>query len=57
MPTIKLTCVCDHSFQDSRYGYKTRVHNLMGKERKARCSVCGNVREVAVVIREIEDAE
>jgi hypothetical protein len=55
MPTIKLTCVCDHSFQDSRYGYKVRVHNVMGKERKARCSVCGNVREVATVQRVVED--
>lgn len=37
-----------HDFQDKKYGVRKRVHNLSGdkNKNKARCTVCGNVREV-----------
>ena len=36
-------CGCKHPYQDSKYGYRNRVHNVC-KGKKAnvcRCTVCG----------------
>ena len=42
-----MNCVCDHEFQDKRYGKKKRVHNETGKDGAGsgvwRCTVCGRV--------------
>lgn len=43
-----MTCVCDHPFQDKRYGDKRRVANetaasvrSLGQNSGHRCTVCG----------------
>ena len=49
--TVIVTCSirgCVHAFQDAHYGGK-RLHNLCKSEsgrRYARCTVCGNKREL-----------
>lgn len=35
-----ITCTCENSYQDKKYGKGKRVANLTFKE-KARCTVCG----------------
>lgn len=37
---IKL-CVCDHKYQDKKYGKNLRVQNLCAKDNEYRCTVCG----------------
>lgn len=37
-----LRCKCEHTFQDSNYGTKQRLHNLSQDGKKATCTVCGN---------------
>ena len=43
-----LACVCNHEYQDTRYGLKQRVHNPCAKKpslpRQYRCTVCERVR-------------
>ena len=42
-------CTCNHVFQDKRFGYGKRAHNLCAKDGKAKglcCTVCGNVKDV-----------
>ena len=41
-----LKCNCKHAFQDKEYGQGLRLHNIMKGNKKARCTVCGTVREV-----------
>ena len=36
-----LECVCEHEYQDKKYGRKMRVHNA-GKEH-FKCTVCGRI--------------
>jgi hypothetical protein len=40
-------CVCQHRFQDKRYGDKMRVKNPVAKKQgfpqEYRCTVCGKV--------------
>lgn len=41
-----LKCTCVHKYQDEKYGFGNRVHNQSGTDsNKARCTVCGNVRD------------
>ena len=47
-----LPCHCASRFQDNRYGKGKRVHTPTGQakppaEQKARCTVCGAVRDRA----------
>jgi len=51
MPSVIMTCRCEHEWQDKKYGHKQRVFNLC-KGGKARCTVCGNEvqRMVAVPV-------
>lgn len=37
-------CVCEHEYQDKKYGKKNRVCNKTAKD-KWRCTVCG--KEIA----------
>jgi len=37
-----LKCKCEHTFQDTTYGNKLRVHNISQDGRKAICTVCKN---------------
>ena len=50
--TIKLSCTCEHKYQDEKYGRGIRLHNVTlrvgtvkkeieGKPSAARCTVCG----------------
>lgn len=51
-----MTCVCNHPFQDGKYGYKRRVANATGVAKSMmssgghRCTVCGKdiIRMAAV---------
>jgi hypothetical protein len=38
-----MECVCEHEFQDKRYGKWMRLHNP-AKEDVYRCTVCGRER-------------
>ena len=42
-------CVCDHKFQDSRYGKRMRVMNPTmkesGQKQQFRCTVCGRLHD------------
>jgi len=42
-------CVCNHEFQDRRYGALRRVHNRMKKAMNGpmrfKCTVCGRIEE------------
>ena len=54
-----LKCNCFHKFQNKTYGKGNRVHNLCKKSMpagilKARCTVCGNVREILERKKETE---
>ena len=46
-------CNCVHKFQDKVHGKGRRVFNALGRDRmgrtngSARCTVCGNVKDVA----------
>ena len=42
---LKCLMNCEHDYQDSLYGKGMRVHNPMKGGEKARCTVCGNVRD------------
>jgi hypothetical protein len=59
MSTIIISCHCENSYQDEKYGFHKRVHNLTtlpkisegqqtkgGRPVKARCTICSNVKEV-----------
>lgn len=49
-----LKCVCDHKFQDEKYGRGMRVMNPTGKSDKGdkyKCTVCGNERTGGIVER------
>lgn len=42
-----LKCICDHKFQDEKYGRGMRIMNPTGKSDKGdkyRCTVCGEER-------------
>ena len=53
-----LKCTCVHKFQDEKYGLYNRVHNQSGKEsNKARCTVCGNVRDIGKIFKQEEKKE
>lgn len=43
-------CHCTHKYQDERYGYGKRVHNVGGKDSKdspkLRCTVCGDTKQL-----------
>lgn len=42
--TIITPCVCQHEYQDSKYGQGMRVHNISqkkGEEEKHTCTACG----------------
>lgn len=47
-PKIK-ECVCNHTYQDARYGNKMRVMNPTLKEENGkqqfRCTVCGRMHD------------
>jgi hypothetical protein len=38
-------CICNHEYQDQRYGKGNRVHNQTNKLTKIRCTVCENINE------------
>ena len=42
MTTIK-NCKCQNQFQDETYGKNQRVYNLSEGNKKAKCTVCGNL--------------
>lgn len=42
-PCKVLECVCEHEYQDQRYGKWQRVHNPRAKGYV--CTVCGRLRE------------
>lgn len=50
-----LKCTCNHPYQDKKYGYKKRAHNIRSSNDRARkgdarnvtgwrCTVCGRER-------------
>jgi hypothetical protein len=47
-----LPCTCPHKAQDALHGPGKRVHNAMKEGNKARCTVCGAVKLVAVTAEE-----
>ena len=38
-------CSCRHEYQDEKYGQGKRVANFSEREKKFRCTVCGQMRE------------
>ena len=38
------SCTCASKFQDQTYGNKQRLHNVSEDGKKAKCTVCGNVK-------------
>jgi hypothetical protein len=44
-------CVCEHPFQDRRYGAHMRVANVSGDGKKYRCTVCG--KEIITTVRPV----
>lgn len=42
--TAILPCSCRHQFQDNRYGYGLRLHNIM-RDGGRRCTVCSGVKK------------
>ena len=38
-------CVCNHEYQNQRYGKGNRVHNQTKKATEIRCTVCGIINK------------
>ena len=41
-----MECVCEHAFQDRRYGKHRRVMNPKADRSAARCTVCGREHSI-----------
>jgi len=51
-------CSCYHAYQNKKYGFGIRVHNLSGKDStKARCTVCGTVKDIGKTFKKEEIKE
>ena len=45
MEMKRITCKCQHTFQDKKYGSGVRLHNKMASTKANwRCSVCGDLK-------------
>lgn len=42
-------CQCDNNYQDQKYGYKNRVHNICaGTPAEYRCTICERIYKPVV---------
>jgi hypothetical protein len=56
--SIVKKCACNNVYQDNVYGKTMRVFNFLASsskgDRKARCTVCGNVTSVSGISEDVK---